>query len=163
MTIVASAGNGYSNLNGSLATVSADLPNVISVGATSIRPLPEYPQEGAYDVLADYSNWGASITLVAPGGDLTPVPPWLYYYMNASVLVDPVCAASANCPVGYALFGGTSGASPHVAAVAGLIIDQNPGLNPHQVRAILKQTAENLGDRQLFGHGMVDAFAAVSK
>ena len=135
--------------------------------ATGIRPLPEYPQEGAFDVLADYSNWGASITLVAPGGDLgpdpAPVPPWFYYYMTASVLVDPACAATEDCPVGYALFGGTSGASPHVAGVAGLIIDQNPGLNPHQVRAILKRTAENLGDRQLFGHGMVDAYAAVSK
>ena len=50
-----------------------------------------------------------------------------------------------------------------MAGVAGLIIDQDPGLNPHQVRAILKQTAENLGDRQLFGHGMADAYAAVSR
>ena len=46
VTIAASAGNGFSNLNGSLATLPADLPNVISVGATGIRPLPAYPQEG---------------------------------------------------------------------------------------------------------------------
>jgi hypothetical protein len=41
--------------------------------------------------------------------------------------------------------------------------DQNPNLSPNQMEAILKQTAEGLGDRQQFGHGMVDAYAAATR
>ena len=51
-------------------------------------------------------------------------------------------------------------AAPHVAGVAGLIADENPRANPHQIASILTRTAENLGDRQAFGHGMVNAYEA---
>jgi len=52
-------------------------------------------------------------------------------------------------------------AAPHVARVAGLVKDLNPNLNPYQVVSILKRTAEKLGSRRQFGHGMVDAAASV--
>jgi subtilisin family serine protease len=169
VTIVASSGNGNENLNGPVAHIPSDVTGVTSVGATGIRPDWAYPQEGAYDVRADYSNYGASVTLAAPGGDLGPpeagypFPAVYYLIFSTYVIPDPVCAAAASCPVGWAWAGGTSMASPHVAGVAGLVKDVDPGLSAKQVSVILKQTAENLGDRQLFGHGMVDALSAVLK
>jgi len=72
VTIVASAGNDAVDLNGPVDSVPSDLPNVISVGATAIRPDPCFPQEDFYDVRPFYGNYGHSITLVAPGGDLGP-------------------------------------------------------------------------------------------
>lgn len=169
VTIVASAGNGDLNLNGPVAHIPSDLPDVISVGATGIRPDPVYPQPGAFDVRAFYSNYGAAVTLSAPGGDLGPEgTPWpfpaaFYLVMSSYVSISPDCAATASCPVGYAWAGGTSMASPHVAGAAGLVKDADPSLTAKQVRSILKRTAENLGDRQQFGHGMLDVEAAVNR
>ena len=170
VTIVASSGNGNTDLNGPVAHIPSDVTGIISVGATGIRPDWAFPQDGFYDVRADYSNYGASVTLSAPGGDLGPADaaypfPAVYYLIFSSYVVpDPICAATASCPVGWAWAAGTSMASPHVAGGAGLVIDNSKKpLNPHQVTSILKQTAENLGDRQLFGHGMLDVEAAVNK
>ena len=167
VTIVASAGNNNYDLNGPLTHVPSDVTGIINVGATGIRPDPFYPQEGSYDVRAFYSNYGSALTLTAPGGDLGPEEPvypfWWYLVFSTYVYADPGCAASASCPHGYAWAGGTSQAAPHVAGAAGLLLDANPGLSANRVTTILKQTAEDIGSRQLFGHGMVDVYAALTK
>jgi serine protease AprX len=60
---------------------------------------------------------------------------------------------------------GTSFASPIVASLAARILEANPALAPHQVKALLVRTARRLPevepDRQ--GWGMVEAEAAVSQ
>jgi subtilisin family serine protease len=56
---------------------------------------------------------------------------------------------------------GTSMASPHVAGVAGLLRDAEPKLSPRQVVARLLKTADDIGPRLTFGHGMVDADGAI--
>ncbi|MCA9881534.1 MAG: S8 family serine peptidase [Anaerolineae bacterium] len=171
-TIVASAGNENLNLNGTLVHIPSDLPGILSVGATGIQPIPRYPSEGSFDIRAFYSNYGAAVDIVAPGGDCgeisscTGAPPSGYFYaeylvLSSTVTLNPTCAATASCAVGYGWKGGTSMASPHVAGVAGLVADANPGLRPNQIVSLLRRTAENLGDRQQFGHGMVDAAAAL--
>jgi lantibiotic leader peptide-processing serine protease len=171
--IVASAGNSALNLNGPLFNLPGGVPGIVNVGATGIRPDPVFPQPGAFDVLAYYSNYGALVAVVAPGGDCglpdscdpaTRPPNFLgYTILSSSVAPNPVCAATESCPVGWAFAIGTSMAAPHVAGVAGLVRDQNPRLSPNQVEAILKQTADRLGDRQQFAHGMVDAYAAATR
>jgi lantibiotic leader peptide-processing serine protease len=171
--IVASAGNANLNLNGPLFNLPGGVPGITNVGATGIRPDPVYPQPDAFDVRAFYSNFGAAVTLVAPGGDCglpdscdpaTRPANWFeYLVLSAFVAPDATCAATQSCPVSWAWAGGTSMAAPHVSGVAGLVRDQNPNLSPNQMEAILKQTAENLGDRQQFGHGMVDAYAAATR
>ncbi len=192
VTIVASAGNDGLKLGGLTEHIPSDLPGVISVGATAIRPEPLFPQSGSFDVPAFYSNYGRPIDLVAPGGDcgvdgacpqdLALVPPNWFEYGVLSAFVcpgcsftadsspfvgitgfawDPVCVAAASCQTDYTWSIGTSVAAPHVSAIAGLILERFPYLNPLFVSAILKSTAENLGNHSHFGNGMADAYRAV--
>ena len=56
---------------------------------------------------------------------------------------------------------GTSETAPQVAAIAGLMRAKNPNLTALQTRTILKATAKNLGDTNLFGAGMLQAGAAL--
>jgi lantibiotic leader peptide-processing serine protease len=171
--IVASAGNANLNLDGPQFNLPGGVPGITNVGATGIRPDPVFPQPGAFDVRAFYSNYGAAVAVVAPGGDCglpdscdpaTRPANWFeFLVLSASVVPNPACAATESCPVGWTFAGGTSMAAPHVAGVAGLVRDQNPNLSPNQVEAILKQTAQRVGNRQEFGHGLVDAFAAATR
>lgn len=178
VTIVASSGNGGQRLNGPVDTVPAALPSVIAVSATGIRPEPEYPQEDAFDVRAVYSDHGAYIDLAAPGGDIgppgTPEPfPAAFYLILGAAIFEfdmfginhpddiPECVAVANCAPSFIWAAGTSAAAPHVAAVAGMVKDENPHSSPRDIARILRNSAESIGHRQEFGHGMIDASAAL--
>jgi hypothetical protein len=139
-----------------VAKLEATHSNVISVGA--LRPGSEsnlWFQTGvgvttvngltnATSVsLADYSNRGSNLTLVAP----TDVP-----------AVDKL--GNTN------YFGGTSAANPNVAGIASLVWSVNSSLTGDQVRQILIDTAMDLGTPgrdTTFGAGLVDADAAVRR
>jgi len=173
--IVASAGNSAENANGPVVHIPSDLPTVVSVSATGHghaplavplphRTRPSTPSPGQ-DILAFYSNYGAAVNLAAPGGDCgldengqswcfrprSERPPgYRYHFILSTIILDETTPA-------YAWYAGTSMASPHVAAVAGLVKALHPSWTPGEVRAHLKATAEDIGSRQLFGHGLVDA------
>jgi serine protease len=138
----------------------ARAPDVVAVGATT-----------EHGCLADYSNDGIGLTLVAPGGGA-----------DASLPGDPNCRPEQpagrdifqvtfngssvrrfGIPSGYE---GTSMAAPHVAAAAALVIasrvlGRHP--TPAQITARLRATARKLGgggDEDLYGAGLLDAGAA---
>jgi len=92
---------------------------------------------------ANFSNTNAYVDVSAPGVDI----------------------ASTIRGSGYGALSGTSMATPHVAALAGLILSAHPGETPDQVEATIRSTAVDLGpagwDVQ-FGYGRIDAAAAVN-
>jgi len=155
--VVAAAGNeGHAAI-----AYPARAPDVMSVGATTER-----------GCLAAYSNDGSGLTLVAPGGG-----------PDASLPGDPNCNPEApgrdifqvtftggsvkqfGIPGGYE---GTSMATPHVTAVAALVIasrvlGHHP--TPAQISARLRATARKLGgggDERLYGAGLLNAAAATA-
>lgn len=168
VTVVGAAGNDQSNH----IAYPARVPNVISVGATTRDAC-----------LADYSNGGHGLDLVAPGGGNDAIMP-----------SDPNCHPDRSLPSIYQLtltdpphwghFGypgyyiGTSMSAPEVAATAALVIASGvlgPHPGPAQILAHLEQTATPLGcplpmtppgcapgPSSDYGYGIVNAGAATA-
>jgi len=111
--------------------------------------------------LTDYSNYGDALDLVAPGGDLD-------VDQNGDGVGDGILQETfwfLGIGWGYWYFTGTSVASPHVAGVAALVKSLHPEYGPDEIRQVLQDTAEDLGDAgwdEKYGYGLVDAYAAVS-
>jgi hypothetical protein len=64
---------------------------------------------------------------------------------------------------GYSSFSGTSGATPHVAGTAALLLGANPDLEPADVSRIIQETAVEkgaAGKDARYGAGRIDAYAA---
>jgi serine protease len=142
----------------------ARVQGVVSVGATT--------RDGC---LANYSNLGSGLDLVAPGGGSDAILPG-----------DPACHPERVLPPIYQLtlddaphwsrFGypdfyiGTSMAAPEVAAAAALVIASRvigPHPTPGQVLAQLERTATPLpagstSPNATYGYGLLDAGAATS-
>lgn len=150
VTVVAAAGNDGEN---QIAYPAAYDDYVIAVGATR------------YDeTLAYYSNYGSSLDLVAPGGDLN-------VDQNGDGYGDGVLQNTFNPNAkrtndfGYWFFQGTSMATPHVSGVAALVIAKGNATGPDDVRTALQSTAENLGSPgwdATYGWGLVNAAAALA-
>ena len=84
-------------------------------------------------------------------------------------LIKPDIAAPGNGTTstavggGYQSFSGTSGATPHLAGVAALLLGANPNLEPADLSRIMQTTAVEKGDPgkdNRYGAGRVDAFDA---
>jgi serine protease len=145
ITVVAAAGND------GVGTISfpASHPAVISVGALDARKQR-----------APYSNTGRELDVVAPGGNIDRDddndgrPDGVLQQS-----FDPDVAAFEGRFDDFAYFfvEGTSQATPHVAALAALLISQGI-TQPAAVQAAIESTAEDLGtagrDDQ-FGHGLI--------
>jgi thermitase len=142
-------------------------------------------KNAAIRTAAEYAfNHGALV--VAPSGncgcdEATPGSPFILsvsatdetdnaaYFSTTGAFVD-ISAPGANITTTtmYGLYLGDSGtslASSVVAGVAALMFSANPALTPAVVKQLLQTTAFNPGGKghdPRFGHGRVDAFAAVS-
>ncbi|CUA80783.1 S8 family peptidase [Anoxybacillus suryakundensis] len=131
ITVVAAAGNEATDMY----SIPASYEGVISVGATDSK-----------NKLAEFSNYGPSVDLVAPGVDVYSL---IYDYTKGS---------------SFAELSGTSMASPVVAGVASLLLSKYPNLKPYQVEWILERTATDLGEKGYdltYGNGLVNPVAAL--
>jgi subtilisin family serine protease len=139
VVVVAAAGN--SGTDGMI--FPARYAPVISVGATG--PVGAFPPEDPtliQWILNDVAEGDPSqhaITLFSawelPGQDLNVLAP------GAAVpLVGPICGGGVGL-VDYCFGAGTSWASPHVAGIAALMLQKNPGLTAAQIEQILENTA----------------------
>lgn len=92
---------------------------------------------------AVFSNYGDYIDVAAPGDSI----------------------ASTYIGGQYAALSGTSMATPHVSALAGLIRSINADLTNIEVMDIMRQSANDLGDEgkdPFFGYGEIDVLKALS-
>jgi subtilisin family serine protease len=99
---------------------STQVASVVTVGATVVS-----------DYRSTYSNVGPCLDLFAPGGDL-------YGYYSGYGLLE---LASNAGNTDYTYNRGTSFASPAVAGVAALALQQNSSLSPAAVADLLVQSA----------------------
>lgn len=86
-----------------------------------------------------FSSTGPSVELAAPGVSINSTVPG----------------------GGYASWSGTSMASPHVAGTAALVMAAGVS-DIAQVRQVLRDTADNLGNSNHYGYGLVNAVSAVA-
>lgn len=156
VTIVASAGNDYTNYDGNTSFIKlpGGLNNVITVSASA--PEGWYPNPNAnFDVPASYTTYGRSLVDVgAPGGD---------FDVNSYDMIYSV-ASGVNA---FNFNAGTSMAAPHVSGVAALIIAKNGGsMNPKDVQRQIENTSDAIGGNGqslYFGKGRVNALRAVTE
>jgi serine protease len=156
-TVVVASGNSDANA-GDFSPASCK--GVITVGASGIDGARSY-----------FSNYGAAVTLTAPGGNALsgsdPDDRWIWSLGNGGTQA-PVPSPDGDRYVGTI---GTSMASPHVAGVVALMQSAasaagRPALTPAQVRSVLRNTVAPftvippISKPQ--GPGIVDAAAAVA-
>lgn len=137
-TIVVAAGN--ESMDASRST-PGNCRGVIVVGATG--------QTGAQSY---FSNYGPTVDVSAPGGD-----------DRTGDLILSTVNSGTKTPKSpaYGYMEGTSQATPHVAAIAALMLSTNPNLTPSQVESILKQSVKPARCYSGCGTGIVDARKAV--
>lgn len=148
--LIAAAGNDniWAHMN-----APAACNGVVTVASTGPEGLRSY-----------FSNYGPSITLAAPGGDMR-------YGIKGGIL-SAVNPGGGYLNSGYDFYQGTSMATPHVAGVAGLIFSvATKKLSPEVVEQILYTTTHEFGKssdenkscigRKPCGHGILNAYNAV--
>jgi hypothetical protein len=138
---------------GVAATAARGILLVAAAGNAGPKSPPLYPAANpnviavsgtdAQEKLFAASNRGSHIALAAPGADIFLPAPDGKYQMTS----------------------GTSFSAAYVSGIAALLLERNPALKPNEARAILTNTARDLGAPgrdDLFGAGEADAFAAVT-
>ncbi|MBL4774933.1 MAG: S8 family serine peptidase [Mariprofundus sp.] len=146
--IVVAAGNENANASG---FNPANCNGVIAVAA-----------HGPTSLKANYSNFGAKVTVMAPGGAQS-------FGNNQGVLstADGGLTAAANDNT-FLFYEGTSMASPHVAGLVALMFAVNPALTPAEVTTALQNSVRPFvaagfcaNNPNNCGAGIVDAHAAL--
>jgi serine protease len=139
----------------------ARVKTVIAVGATTI--------DGCQ---ADYSNGGRDLDVAAPGGGVDAPNEdgvWDAAHCNPDAPGRPIIQQTFTRGVQHfgfpRIYEGTSMASPHIAAIAALLIATKrlgPHPTPSEVEARIKETAHPTDRPDRYGAGLVDAAAALA-
>jgi len=133
-------------------------PHAIAVGASTDR-----------GELAGYSNVGEELAFVAPSnGGVRGIFTTDVSLPSRGFNIGKVQAGGAD-GLHTNSFGGTSSATPLAAGVAALVLSVRPDLRATQVRDLMQQTCEKIGDgydahghSSNFGYGRVNAAKVVA-
>ncbi|MEO6866404.1 MAG: S8 family serine peptidase [Gaiellales bacterium] len=141
IVVVNAAGNeGEAGVQGTVQDVPGSLPGHLSVAATTRRDkVPEWSSVGPSPF---NDKVGDTPTLAAPGDQIL----------------------SAEIAGGYAAYGGTSVAAPHVTGAVALMLQANPQATNEQIRDALQSTATDIdrrGPDYASGAGRINADQAV--
>ena len=139
-------------------------PDVIAVAASTSQ-----------DTYPSYSNRGREVSVCAPSnGDwpITAARAWWDPGYRGEVGNYRYWRDGRSRGDRYKHFGGTSSATPLVAGICALILSANPDLTAREVKDILQQTADKIGNSwdydwqghsQKYGYGRVNADKAVAE
>lgn len=155
IVIIASAGNEST----STPQYPAGLDNVVSVSATTYS-----------DELAYYSNFGSTIDVAAPGGDLSADLDGDGYPDGVLSTIMTIEPGSSEQKSDYVYFQGTSMASPHIAGVAALMKSVYPEMGSDEFFTAVSSgeiTIDLANDGPTnkdpsFGYGRIDAEKATN-
>jgi subtilisin family serine protease len=112
-----------------------------------------------FGLRSDYSQYGADLDFLAPSsGGLK------------DIFTTDRTGPKGDDPNNYSqYFGGTSAATPLASGVAALMLSRNPNLTAAQIRTLMRQTCQKIGDdpyttgrNDHYGYGRIDAKAAVT-
>ena len=153
--VVTAAGNSTAD---AASFTPANCNDTVTVAAT-----------GRVGGLAGYSNFGSSIDIAAPGGDMS---------RDSGILSTVATGATTATGYGYANYNGTSMAAPHVAGVAALVASLHPTWGPTEIEAALYAGARPFpadsvrpcvttsetptGSQRRCGVGLLDAVGALN-
>lgn len=150
VVLVAAAGNDYTE---AWRAHPASSRYVLCIGASTPT-----------DQRAQFSNSGGSVDVLAPGGaDTSDAGGSNILSLRSSVLffgVPPEWYVGDR----YLRFEGTSMAAPHVAGLAALLLEEQPGLTPEEVRQVIRRSAADVstaGWDSNSGFGRIAAPAAL--
>ncbi|MFG0244005.1 MAG: S8 family serine peptidase [Phycisphaerales bacterium JB054] len=150
LVLVFAAGNEGGGTTFDNVRTPGDVPDMITVGATDCNMnAASFSSRGpvTWQSIPPFSDWAY------PPGKLKP-----------TISAPGVSTTSHNLCNGYVQFSGTSMATPHVAGAVALMLQANPNLDHYEVKQILKDIAIDRGASgpdNTYGHGFVDAWAAV--
>ncbi|REJ81928.1 MAG: T9SS C-terminal target domain-containing protein [Bacteroidetes bacterium] len=137
------------NFNNAVPYYPAAYSGVIGVGSTNPNDQRSNP---FFWSASSGSNYGSHISVCAPG----------------NYIFGPNYQSNTNYT---SYWGGTSQAAPHVSGVVSLMLSQNPGLNPNQIKSIIEFSSEDQvgnpsedmpGWDQFYGHGRLNAHNALT-
>lgn len=149
--VVAAAGNEGTNT----PEYPASYSNVFSINAVDLN-----------NDLASYSNFGNTIDIAAPGGDLSKDFDGNGY--GDGVLSTYIEDSTTEPEDSYSFLQGTSMATPHVAGVAALMKAIYPELTATEFDSSLQSNTltndiGSSGKDEEFGYGVIDALKAVQQ
>lgn len=149
--VVFSAGNREINFTSDIYW-PANKPNVFTVGAT----IESDSRKMIYDATGEYwgSKFGPELDIVAPG-----------IHIPTTDNLDGLGNTSTNYNLN---FNGTSAATPHVSALAALLLSVDPTLSNNELKNIITSTADEVfgmngnSFSNEYGHGRINAYNALS-
>lgn len=146
--IVIAAGNDHGPVS-----FPGTLPDVLTVAASNEYDEPKTPTSADGETWWG-TNYGPEIDVGAPG---------------VHNLTTDISGADGYDGTDFAgAFNGTSSATPIVAGICGLVLSADPNLREYEVRDLIRNSAAKVGSvpyvagrNDYFGHGRVDALAAI--
>jgi lantibiotic leader peptide-processing serine protease len=163
MLIVVAAGNNALDMdhNGNMLVTYCNQQHVVCVSATG--PTAQEGTNGPWtniDAPSYYTNFGRSgVDVAAPGGNNSTA---VYAGCSQTILVPSL----AVCQTGLYIVGfqGTSMATPHVAGLAALLVDEVGKGNPALIKQRIRQSSDDLGQPgvdQFYGAGRINVEKAL--
>lgn len=166
--IIAPPGNDAADLqhNGNRVRLPCEAAHVLCVSATG--PTAAGSLTGPWtnvDAIAPYSAFGRSaITVAAPGGAGNVGSGRRLFVLCSRTAIGAGAAPACRAGQPLAQPAATSFSAPHVTGLAALLIAQNGKGKPAQIRSMILQTADDLGEPGVdafYGHGRINVARAL--